>query len=249
MDNTENIAQQQPPIQTSTKPFWQSDVFTVLTLVIFWPVGLFLMWKYTSWRKWAKGLLTFFFLLGALPILLIWGLLFGLKGYSLIDNTLNPRVTNQSKLYICQPINTEWSRCTNTKYKFSFEYPANWNYIDLKPEGIGFSPLKDNLLDNFIISMGSPADWKTEEEATKFAKGYSGLSSRQETTIDGFFATKDYKAFTDNGIVASAVIVDGKKTYQFMSIPDKLKETGIALSKNELQAIFDHMASSFVKEK
>lgn len=258
MDNTDNPVQQQPPIQTPvqtinnqtpTKPFWQTDVFIVLALVIFWPVGLFLMWRYASWRKWTKGLLTTFLLIGAIPILFIWTLLFGLKGYSFIDNILNPSVANQSKLYNCISLNSDWGKCTNTKYNFSFEYPAKWSYIDLKPEGIGFSPTDKNIRDNFIISMGSPTDWKTEEEAINFAKGYSGLSSRQETTIDGLYATKDYKAFSDNGIVANAVIVDGKTTYQFMSLLDNLKKTGITLSNTKLQTIFDHMATSFVKEK
>lgn len=234
--------------QTSQKPIWKTDAFAILALVIFWPVGLFLMWKYTQWRGWVKGLLTIIFLIGAIPLLVIWGLIFGIKGYSFVDNLLNPTVVNQSKLYSCAPVNSEWGKCTNTKYAFSFEYPVKWSYVDLKPEGIGFSPSAKFTRDNFIISMGSPADWKTEDEAIKFAKGYSGLSSRQETTINSLFATKDYNAFTGSGIIATAVIVDGKKTYQFMSIPDKLKENGLTLSKTELQTIFDHMASSFKKD-
>lgn len=230
------------------KIIWKTDAFVVLALIIFWPVGLFLMWKYTPWRKWVKGLLTAFFLIGAIPLLVIWSLIFGIKGYSFVDNLLNPRVVNQSKIYNCMPVNSEWGKCTNTKYNFSFEYPATWSYIDLRPEGIGFGPTTKLTTDNFIISMGSPADWKTEDEAIKFAKGYFGLSSRQETTINGLFATKDYNAFTGSEIIAIAVIVDGKKTYQFMSIPDKLKENGLTLSKTELQTVFDHMASSFNKD-
>jgi len=230
--------------QTSTKPFWQTDAFIVLALVVFWPIGLFLMWKFTVWRKWVKSLLTAFFLIGAIPIFL----LFGLKGYSFISNITNPRVVNQSKLYSCVPLNSEWGKCTNTKYNFSFEYPTKWNYIDLRPENIGFSP-SDKDVQSFVISMGSPSGWKSEEEAKKFAKGYSGLSSRQETTINGLYATKDYKAFSDNGITATAVIVEGKATYQFISLPDNLKKTGITLSNTELQTIFDHMVNSFVKER
>lgn len=231
------------------KPIWETDAFVVLALVIFWPVGLFLMWKYAPWRKWIKGLLTFFFILGALPILLIWGLLFGLKGYSLVDNALNPRVANQSKLYNCQPVTTEWARCTNTKYNFSFEYPANWNYIDLTPEGIGFSPANENLVENFVISMGSPHKWDTEEDAKDFAKGISGISNKQEATLDGLYATKDYDALTGDGIIAKVVIVDGNMTYQFMTIPDKLKEANFTLTKSELQVVFEHMADSFRKER
>lgn len=242
------VAHSSQDIHSSQKSIWKTDAFIVLALVIFWPVGLFLMWKYAPWRKWVKGVLTFFFLLGALPLLLIWGLLFGLKGYSLINNTLNPRIVNQSKLYTCQSINTEWGRCRNTKHNFSFEYPANWNYIDLRPEGIGFSPANKNLEENFIISMGSPGKWDTKEEAKEFADGYFDISKRQKLTIDGFYATKDYNALTGNGIIATVVIVDGNMTYQFTTIPDKLNEAKLTLSKNELQEIFEHMANSFKKE-
>lgn len=259
MDNRNQQSQTSPPFQSpieisnyppeKQKPIWKTDAFVVLAFVIFWPVGLFLMWKYAAWRKWIKGLLTFIFLLGAIPLLLIWGLIFGLKGYSFIDNLLNPRTVNQSNLYTCAPINSEWGKCTNTKYSFSFEYPVKWNYIDLKPEGIGFSPLRENLRDNFIISMGSPHKWDTEEEAKKFAKGFTGISQKEETTINGLYATKEYGVFSGNGIIANVVIVDGNTTYQFMSIPNKLKENGITLSNNELQAILDHMANSFIGER
>ncbi|MBM3209015.1 hypothetical protein FJZ40_01870 [Candidatus Shapirobacteria bacterium] len=232
-----------------SKPIWQSDAFIILCLVIFWPAGIFLMWKYSPWRKFVKGLLTAFFLIGVIPLLFIWSLLSGLRGYSLIDNLLNPRTVNQSKLYNCVVLNFDWGKCTNRKHNFSFEYPAKWSYIDLKPEGIGFSPSDKNMSDGFVISMGSPSEWKSEEEAKKFANGYSGSSSRQETTIDGLYATKDYKAFSENGIVATAVIVDGKTTYEFMSLPDNLKKASVSLTNSELQSIFDHMANSFAKEK
>lgn len=235
-------------MEGSSKPIWQSDAFTILALLVFWPIGVFLMWKYASWRKWVKGMLTAFFLLGLVPLLLIWSLLFGLKGSSFISNLVHPRAVNQSKLYNCESSNSEWGKCTNTKYSFSFEYPVRWSYVDLRPEGIGFSPSSENVVENFIISMGSPAKWESEEEAKKFAKGYSGLSSRQETTINGLYATKNYKAFTDNGIPV-AVIVEGKTTYQFTCLPENLEKAGVALSGNELQIIFDHMVSSFVKER
>lgn len=235
--------------QTLKKPFWQTDVFTVLALVLFWPIGLILMWKYTSWRKWVKGLLTIFFFIGAIPLLFIWTLLFGLKINSFVGNITNPRVANQSKLYSCLPLNSEWGKCTNIKYNFSFEYPAGWNYIDRTPEGLGFSPSDKDIADNLVISMYSSSDWKSEEEAKKFAKGYLGVSSRQETTINGLYATKDYKTYSNGDLTLFATIVDGKITYDFRSSPVNLKEKGITLSNDELRAIFDHMANSFVKER
>lgn len=225
------------------KSIWETDAFIILALVIFWPAGLFLMWKFAPWRKWVKGLLTVFFLIGAIPLLFIWTLLFGLKTSSFIGNITNPRVANQSKTYNCVVLNSEWGKCTNTKYNFSFEYPVKWNYIDLKPEGIGFSP-SDKNVQEFVVSMGSPAEWKSEEEAKKFA---SSLSSHKGITISGLYVTEDYKVFSGNGIIANAVFVDGKTTYQFMSLPDNLKKTGFVLSNAELQSIFDHMVNSFLK--
>lgn len=234
-----------------SKPIYQRNIFIILALVIFWPVGLFLMWKYAPWKKLVKSLLTFFFLLGALPILFIWTFVFGLKGYSFVNNILHPRTVNQSQLYTCAPINLEWSRCRNTKYNFSFEYPADWNYIDLRPKGIGFSPsnknlkANKNLKDDFIISFSHRSDWKSEKKAKEFAKGYFETSQRQETRIGGLYATKDYKTLSDGELNLVAVIVDGKTTYQFMSHFYKLKEKGVSSSNEELQSIFDHMVNSF----
>ena len=239
------VFERKDKMENQPKPIWQSNIFVILTLVIFWPVGMFLMWKYTSWRNWTKGLLTAFFLIGAIPILFIWSLLFGLKSYSFINNLVNPRVVNQSKLYNCVSLNSEWGRCTNIKYNFSFDYPVQWNYIDLRPEGIGFSPSNENLQDNYIISLGSPSDWENEDKARQFAKGYFGVSQRQETTINGLYAAKDYKTIFDGELSLTAVIVDGKTTYQFMSHFYKLKEKGVSLTNEELQLIFDRMANSF----
>lgn len=231
------------------KNFWQKDPFIILALLIFWPLGLFLMWKYTQWKKLTKGLLTGFFLISLVPLLFIWSLIIGLKGYSFISNITNPRVVNQSKLYECAALNSEWGKCTNSKYNFSFEYPVGWNYIDRTPEGLGFSPSDKDIADNLVISMYSSSDWKSEEEARKFAKGYLGVSSRQETTINGLYATKEYKTYSNGDLTLFATIVDGKTTYDFRSSPVNLKEKGITLNNDELQLIFDHMANSFVKEK
>lgn len=231
-----------------SKPFWQRDFFVTLVLLVFWPVGIFLMWKYASWRNWAKGVLTAFFLIGAIPIFFIWTLVFGLKGYSFVRNIANPRVVNQSNLYTCKPVNSNWGKCVSTKYGFSFEYPAGWSFIDLRPEGIGFSPVSTDIQDNFVISMEPSTDWKTSDQAKQFADGFLGPTSRQVTTIDGLYATKDYKAFTDsNSLFGNVVIVDGTTTYQFMSTPANLKKVGSTLNNSELQTILDHMAGSFVK--
>lgn len=40
--------------------FYQKTWFIILMLIFVWPVGLFLMWKYTTWNKILKGIITVF---------------------------------------------------------------------------------------------------------------------------------------------------------------------------------------------
>ena len=41
--------------------FYEKDWFAVLMLIVFFPVGLFLMWKYSKWHKTAKIIISVFF--------------------------------------------------------------------------------------------------------------------------------------------------------------------------------------------
>lgn len=36
------------------KKFYEKTWFVVLMLIVFWPVGVFLMWRYTEWNKPVK---------------------------------------------------------------------------------------------------------------------------------------------------------------------------------------------------
>lgn len=38
--------------------FYQRNWFVILMLILFFPVGLFLMWKYANWRNYAKIIIT-----------------------------------------------------------------------------------------------------------------------------------------------------------------------------------------------
>lgn len=38
--------------------FYQKNWFVILMLILFFPVGLFLMWKYANWRNYAKIIIT-----------------------------------------------------------------------------------------------------------------------------------------------------------------------------------------------
>ena len=41
--------------------FYEKDWFIILMLIVFFPVGLFLMWKYSKWHKTAKIIISVFF--------------------------------------------------------------------------------------------------------------------------------------------------------------------------------------------
>lgn len=43
------------------KKWYQTSAAAVILLILFFPVGLFLMWKYTHWNKIAKWIITGFF--------------------------------------------------------------------------------------------------------------------------------------------------------------------------------------------
>lgn len=54
----------------SKKKWYQSTVGIIILLILFFPVGLYLMWRYASWNKTAKwivsGVMAFFILVSAL---------------------------------------------------------------------------------------------------------------------------------------------------------------------------------------
>ena len=50
------------------KAWYQHTIITVLSLTFFFPVGLYLMWRYSDWNKWAKIIITGFFALFVLSI-------------------------------------------------------------------------------------------------------------------------------------------------------------------------------------
>lgn len=47
----------------NTKKWYQKSWFTILMLIFFFPVGIYLMWKHTNWNKIVKIVITAFFAL------------------------------------------------------------------------------------------------------------------------------------------------------------------------------------------
>lgn len=52
------------------KKWYQGTPGAILFLIVFFPVGLFLMWKHTSWSKMAKGIVSGFFAVLAVIVLI-----------------------------------------------------------------------------------------------------------------------------------------------------------------------------------
>lgn len=65
------------------KKWYQNTVFIIALLILFFPVGLFLMWKYTSWNKIIKWVITGFF------VIVLFGSILGSK----TDNSSTSKTT------------------------------------------------------------------------------------------------------------------------------------------------------------
>jgi len=99
-----------PLSSTEKQPYWRRESSIIFFLVIFWPVGVILMWKYAKWRRWAKELITFLLLLGILPTVFLWSTYGLVRGFQIYDNIFNRAPLNKSKAYECKTLNNDWSK-------------------------------------------------------------------------------------------------------------------------------------------
>lgn len=53
-----NMHQTEKAVKTESKKWYQKSGGIVALLILFWPVGLYLMWKYADWAKVAKIIVT-----------------------------------------------------------------------------------------------------------------------------------------------------------------------------------------------
>ncbi|MFZ5366508.1 MAG: hypothetical protein ACOZBZ_04480 [Patescibacteria group bacterium] len=226
-----------------TKPVWQSDAFIILTLLLFWPVGLFLMWKYGPWRKLVKWLLTVFFTLAWWPVILIFLFIVFLKGVGVANKAYYslPMVKKNTDIFSCSAVTQPWGKCKNTEVGFSFEYPADWYYkVVNPPKDIVFSDKQEKLEEAYIISLYH--DFYDTEERAKRKEDVND----KELVVNGLWATRhDVRS---SGIYASRVKILYNRTlytFQIMLTPGL---GGRQYSETELKnfdSIFDHMWNSF----
>lgn len=231
----------------NSRSIWKSDAFAILALVLFWPAGLFLMWKYAPWRKGIKIALSILFLIGGIPLMLllfVWGVVVGLTGYSKLQNITNPRYFNQSHLYNCRSVNTQRGRCTSIKYGASFEYPLKWSYVDIPPQGIGFNDQTDDV-DSWLVSL-DPAVWEND----RAKQSLPNVAGNKVTTVNEFWAVSHESKNANDIFVRFVKILDKNMLYSFQIWESTLSKKKYSQSEiEELNKNFDQMISSFQIEK
>lgn len=240
----------------SSSAIWQTDAFIILALIIFWPIGLFLMWRYVSWRKWVKTTLTLFFSATiVVPIILFFfsAVLFSNQiqkrssfGTPPPSTDTNTQFQVQSKVYNFENLGNGYIRVTTQKYKATFEFSSNLKYYppfgEEQPsvlESIGFQTEKRQKNDNsasFFINF-SPSTTGTPCES------YKSLPNWSITTLNELPAVKSTST-TSPTIIACNGIYNYAFSYSGAYTPNKegaLTSEDIAKEKEA----YDHILQTF----
>jgi hypothetical protein len=196
------------------------------------------MWKYATWRRWVKVVVTCFFLIGLLPLILLWILLGLLTGISVTQKIVSPPLIDKTKNYACSPISDKVGQCTNSKFHFSVQYPGQWHYIESKDD-IGFTPVPNSSDD--VIGI-EPVQDKSVQEATDFLN--DAPQFRKPTTVNGFNASIE-DTYIGTHLELYGVIQNGATTYSFFVFPNRLKGTQYQLTDDQMRAVFKQVFYSF----
>lgn len=240
---------------TSGKPFWQTSAFVVLALVVFWPIGLLLMWKYASWRRRVKTLLTLLFSATiVVPIIVSIFMSLFVAGNVQKRSSFGPppssssltQTPEQSTVYYFEDLGNGYTKVTSPKYTFTFEFPSDLKYYPPfgEPqagvlESIGFQTEKRQRNDvsaSFVISFAPSTTGNPCES-------YKPLSNWSSTTVNGLQAVKSGTPDNQTIIVCSEGY-NYSLSYRGSYTP---KKEGV-LTLDELakeRAAYDHILQSF----
>lgn len=140
--------------------FYEKTWFIILMLIVFFPVGLFLMWKYTTWNKTAKIIVTV--LIAALFIS-------GLGNNKTKDNTVNTTTsadTETVKVDKYEDLKNNAKSILDSKNYYDMNTDERKTVNDLLDEW-------DKLDDNFKTTYN---DLKTQYEKDKYYdNNYKGI--------------------------------------------------------------------------
>ena len=138
-----NVVYEAPPVYKRT---W----FIVVMLIYVFPVGLFLMWKYTNWKQWVKIAVS-------VVIAIIW--LSMIPACYGADETISELGENISS--ISEDVSSVTETTTSTEVKIEIPTGA----IVKEQDGIWGLYLGNNLVDNYTgIASNENGDWYINQE-------------------------------------------------------------------------------------
>lgn len=159
---------------THKRKWYQTTVAVIVLLIVFWPVGLYLMWKYTSWAKGLK--ITLSVIAGLFGILFIYAALNPTPILS-VDNVKDGKISTDDKSYtvsgtltglrdgVTITINDKTALRSGDKFSLSIELEDGDNQVVVKAT-------KDDKTDEetFIIYKTPESELTAKREAEAKAK-------------------------------------------------------------------------------
>ena len=180
------------PVEPVKEKFYKKTWFIILMLIIFFPVGLFLMWKFSKWNKVAKIIIT-----------IIIGLLF-IIGLIPTDNT-EDTINNNTNSSYTEAYDNEESEAYDDE---DYEYEEESNYGVFTTESDYKSVSYDNLArtpDNYKYSK-----IKGTGEVIQVLE--SDGETQLRIAINGDY-DKVVLVYYDSNIVSSRVLEGDSVTY------------------------------------
>lgn len=159
---------------TVSKPWYQKNIAIIILLIIFWPVGLYLMWRYTQRAKGLK--ITLSVIAGLFGILFIYAALNPTPILS-VDNVKNGKISTDDKSYtvsgtltgltdgVAITVNDKTALRSGDKFSLSIELEDGDNQVIVKAT-------KDDKSDEetFIIYKTPESELTAKREAEAKAK-------------------------------------------------------------------------------
>ncbi len=243
--------QNQTTFNKETTPWWKEGWFTALLLLIFWPLGLIWMWKYTRWSNIARILITIIFILSILPLLSLLGLYYGLGAFGFLQNSYNnlPFVQHEN-IYLIKPVSNDWALVDKIKDNVIFEAPAQWPHSALYQKDITFSDdPKDTNASKYLIAFQTE-EYENEVKAKMmFEQSRTGFT----TTSKDITNSNGYKGiqvdFKDGAVFDRIIYIQvGSNIYRFNYTPAITDKQYSQEQKAQHRTILDHMVNTFRKD-
>ena len=164
-------------METKNNEFYKSTWFIILMLVVFFPVGIFLMWKYTNWNKNLKIGISVFF-----------AIMFVFVGIDSITPREIPNVINQNISSATDTLEEVGFSNITLKDKdgndtYSYRISDDNVIIEQKPKA-GEKVTTDSKIELVVRDLGKEKEEKVRKEKEEVEKQIKSLINKDlETAI------------------------------------------------------------------